>query len=252
MNPVILKFLGKDRIKTLLIAIGTTSSIEVRPAISLLRGIIAIFIALLPVFSQYLVIYKDTVDITTVFIGVATCLAVLFRIRHKIPFLAVSNWKTALSLTHTAFALGCIPIVVLLIINPNSFVPVHQNAQVNTFNAEGPPIVSILFFIFSVSVWAGLTEEIIYRGLVISAIRRCAILGKQITRDRLAILISALLFGLSHYPVWGFPVALSLVGLGIGFGMAYLAIGERVLPLVVYHIAFDILSLSFSYMAHKI
>jgi hypothetical protein len=51
--------------------------------------------------------------------------------------------------------------------------------------------------------------------------------------------------------LWGLTPSLTLTGLGIGFGLAYIAIGELILPLIVYHIIFDALSLSFAFLAYK-
>lgn len=205
----------------------------------------------MPAAAHFLSIYKRDVDIVTIFVGVAAVLAILFRIRHKIAFTSVKKWGWALSHTHTAFALGCIPTVVLLLISPELLIPVSQGGGGEV--AQPPPLATIVQFILQISVWAGLTEEFIYRGLVISVLRRSTIIAKsQRNRDRAAILISALIFGLSHYPVWGLPVSITLVGLGLGFGVAYIAIRELLLPLIVYHILFDILSLTFAFWAHRV
>lgn len=243
-------FLGIHRIDGLLKALNESSAESVGPRIGPVRTLLALLIALMPAGAHLLSIYKQNVDIVTVFVGVATILAILFRIRHNIPFTSVKKWTWALSHTHTAFALGCIPTVILLLISPELLIPIPQEGGAG---GQPPPLATIVQFILQISVWAGLTEEFIYRGLLISVLRRSTVLGKrQITRDRVAIVVSALVFGLSHYPVWGLPVATTLVGLGIGFGIAYIAIRELLLPLIVYHIIFDILSLTFAFWAHRV
>jgi len=119
-------------------------------------------------------------------------------------------------------------------------------------NINSTVIRNLSTFIVQVSVWAGLTEEFIYRGLLITALRRSPMFGmNQINKDKVAILVSAVIFGFSHYMLWGLPASLTLTGLGLGFGIAYIAIGELILPLIVYHIIFDILSLSFAFLAYK-
>lgn len=106
--------------------------------------------------------------------------------------------------------------------------------------------LGIALMVIKVSVWAGLTEEIIFRGMLISILRRWQAFNKQLHRDLFAVIVSAAVFGLSHIFVWGPVMALVLFGLGLGFGVAYIAIGELLLPVVVYHIGFDILSIGAS------
>ncbi len=59
-------------------------------------------------------------------------------------------------------------------------------------------------------------------------------------------MISALLFGLAHWPTWGALPALAITGLGLGFVAGYIANGEQLGPLVLYHFIFDALSISIS------
>ncbi len=244
------KFFAQERVNALLSELNKQSKEFSCKRIGVIRVLLAIFISLLPALSHYLYIYRAEVDITTILVGVATVLSLLFRIRHQIPFSSVKNWNKSLGLTHTAFALGCVPIVILLLISPESLIPPQASPEGGS--STQPSATSVVHFILGVSVWAGLTEEIIYRGLLISVLRRCTIFKDQITRDRMAILLSAVIFGLSHYYLWGPSLSIALIGLGLGFGMAYIAIGELILPLIVYHIMFDVLSLSFAFLAHKI
>ena len=60
----------------------------------------------------------------------------------------------------------------------------------------------------------------------------------------MAITVSALIFGVAHYSNWGLQAAISTAGLGFGFGVAYICSKERLLPLIIYHFFFDLLSLS--------
>jgi len=244
------KFLGEDRIGELFEAYVSNSSKDVPTSVSYVGMLAAIGISLLPAMSHLLDIYKETVDIVSVFVGTATVLAILFRVSHKISFSSVTRWRSSLSLTHTAFALGAIPTAFVLVFNPTSLLPPPEIMGEENINST--VIRNLSTFIVQVSVWAGLTEEFIYRGLLISALRRSPMFGmNQINKDKVAILVSAVIFGFSHYMLWGLPASLTLTGLGLGFGIAYIAIGELILPLIVYHIIFDILSLSFAFLAYK-
>ena len=88
-----------------------------------------------------------------------------------------------------------------------------------------------------------MTEEIIYRGLVVSGLRRIGFCKAQLRTDLVACAVSALLFGVAHAGTWGLPAALAIMGLGFGFGVGYIAAGERLIPVIIYHFAFDFLSL---------
>jgi membrane protease YdiL (CAAX protease family) len=245
------KFIGTDRIEELLRKFSDQSTKQVQIQVNTIGLMIALGISLMPIASHFLEPYTDKIDITTVFIGVATVLSILFRVRHKIPFLSVTNWRQSLSLTHTAFAIGAVPTAFVLLFSPESLLPPPQ--ILNSNNQNGLIAEQVWQVILQIALWAGLTEEFIYRGLLISAIRRSNFFGfGQLRKDQAAVIISAIVFGFSHYMLWGLPASLTLTGLGIGFGIAYIAIGELVLPLIVYHVIFDALSLSFAFLAYKI
>lgn len=244
------KFMGINRIDTLLNNYAAESKNDLPVTVSYIGVIVAIGISLLPAAAYLLDVYKETVDIVSVLIGIATLLAILFRVHHDITFNSVKRWRSALSTTHTAFAIGAIPTVFVLVFSPESLLPPPELLKASS-NSE-VPTESLTQVILQISVWAGLTEEFIYRGLLISAIRRAHIFGlSQVNKDKAAVLLSAVIFGFSHYMLWGLTPSLTLTGLGIGFGLAYIAIGELILPLIVYHIIFDALSLSFAFLAYK-
>ncbi len=250
-SPSLKKFIGIDRIGHLLQKFSDQSKTETPVQVSYIGLIVALGISLLPAASHFLEPYQEQIDIVTVFIGTATVLSILFRVRHRIPFLSVTNWRQSLSLTHTAFAIGAIPTAFVLLFSPESLLPPPQ--MLNSGTEHGIVVDRMWQVILQIAVWAGLTEEFIYRGLLISAIRRSHLLGlSQLKKDKVAVIVSAVIFGFSHYMLWGLPASLTLTGLGIGFGIAYIAIGELLLPLIVYHIIFDALSLSFAFLAYKI
>lgn len=251
-NPALRKFLSINKIQALFWSIKHESDGKDLGQLSTLSVIFAIFISLLPASAYYLSIYKQYLDIHTAFIGIAACLAMIYRNKMNIPFGSVADWKQSLFLTHTAFALGCIPIIFIVLVHPEALVFVSKSDNVQSiFQSETGTLGTLWSFILGVAVWAGLTEEIIYRGLLISVIRRWRLLPSQLHRDIIAITASSIIFGLSHMSVWGPWMSLGTIGLGIGFGMAYIAIGELLLPVVVYHICFDVCSLLFSYFTYK-
>ena len=215
---------------------------------------LAIFIGLLPALAAFLDIAAKSIDIATVFVGVAACLAILFRVYLRIPFHSVSRWRESLSSVHTAVAIGCIPTVIIVVWFPEALFLLVEDEVADS--APGVVVSKSIFttvsFIFKVSVWAGVTEEFIYRGLLIGVLRRWKGLSSQLQRDIFAIFISSALFAICHMHTWGPEMSVALFGLGIGFGIAYISVGELLLPLIVYHILFDALSLSFAFLSLKL
>lgn len=253
MRAALFHLLGVDRIKELYYAYRSeTLNKCAYPQLSSITLFYAVLVAALPAFSFFIKDLSVRIDITTVAVGIAVCLAVLFRLNTRLSIESIPDWRQALRLTHTAFAIGCIPIVAIVIAFPDSIYQVRDYVSAADGKSTGmPPVRSAIWFILSVSVWAGLTEEMIYRGMLVSALRRWHGFSQQWQRDLFAVTISSLMFGLVHLYSWGPLMSLALVGIGAGFSMAYIAIGERLSALIIYHILFDALSLSASFFARS-
>ncbi len=244
-GTTIRKLLGLEQFEMLKTAFIRNSSAGPNANLHTFQIAAAILISLIPGLAFFLAPQFTHVDFTTVLVGVSACLAVLYRIRSKIPFGSVTEWVHSLKLTHFGFALGCVPLVFLLLWDPLAFGRLALEPNSSASGTAPPPTMWNMFsFIFGVAAWAALTEELIYRGLLISVLRRWNRISSPIVRDWFAIVISASIFGLVHFATWGPTLSLALVGLGIGLGVAYIAAGELVLPLIVYHLIFDALSLS--------
>ncbi len=241
-------FLAIHRWKTFFNALSQESTISQNPPLSIGIIIIAFVITLLPVLSPFVprLPVQGYLDFPTLFFGIATILAILFRKRIGLELKTTKSWKESLSLTHTGFALGCLPVVVLLAIYPEllaeRFAAVQHVVEGPSTDAPTRHYLTIILTVIGISLWAGVTEEFVFRGLLLSSLRRTTLLNKQSSKDIIAVIFSASLFGLAHYPSWGLGAAIAVTGLGIGLGMAYIANGERLLPLVVYHSFFDLLS----------
>lgn len=215
--------------------------------------LIALVIASTPVLYTFLDTLNPqrTSNLPTIAFGVCTVLAILMRWRCKIPFSKESGWLDQLSLTHTAVALGCIPAVALLLFSPELLAERHdvltESIQPGAQTQSARPSLFIMgCMIVGIAGWVSITEEIIFRSLLVSVIRRWSFIASQRRRDVLAGIVSALLFGLAHYATWGPIASIALVGLGLGFVLAYIANDEHVLPLIFYHFIFDVLSIGVS------
>jgi membrane protease YdiL (CAAX protease family) len=252
-SPLLRRFLGLEQIDRLHRAWRENTSREIEGRNGIRELAISLAIALLPSLSFYIPRAAGRPDPTTILIGIATLLAIVYRVQKKVPFFQSSGWSRDLSLTHTAFALGCIPAVLIVIFYPESLYTLKQARQpgVRLTPIEYSNMARALF-VLKVAIWAGVTEEFIFRGLLIGVIRRTRLFLHQRQRDIFAVLLSSVIFGLGHLPVWGPAMSLALTGLGVGFGIAFIAIGEAILPLILYHILFDICSLSAAYFQYKV
>lgn len=251
-DSLLVRFLGIEKFSALFDALNLQHRNAPAATLSTLEVAVAVLIAALPILSYYRSGVASDIDYSTLLVGIAACLAIVYRVRNKIPFSSVAAWRSSLHLTHIAFALGCIPTLLILVLSPQSLFHIDPPAPTGGHVQAVNSVWSVIAFIVGTATWAAVTEEFIYRGLLISVIRRWDAFNSAAVRDYAAIFISALLFGLAHLPTWGPLMSIALFGLGIGLGMAYLAIGELVLPVIVYHIVFDILSLSFAIFSRSL
>jgi membrane protease YdiL (CAAX protease family) len=153
-------------------------------------------------------------------------------------------FSQALSLVHTGVALGVIPAVITLVLMPSLPYEIQHVSQTSPgLYGATPTIPMVVGSLFLIAAWSAFTEEIIFRGCILSALRRASVIRSARHRDYIAVVASGLLFGISHIPVWGPAMGLALSGFGLGLGVAYVAAGEALLPVILYHWGFNFLSL---------
>ncbi len=247
------KLIGKERWQQLATALKRQSSSRQGPELGTSAIIIALVLGITPALltSVQSIAPASKIDLPTLAFGVCSVLGIVARWRLALPFSRTKNWSESLSLTHTAVAFGCIPAVLVLIFAPDLFAE-RQDVMTAAVSPRGPasaPRPSALYvfsIVIMISMWVALVEEIVFRGVLVSILRRWKLIKVQRQRDIFAAVLSASIFGLAHYSTWGPIAALALIGLGIGFAIAYIANGEQLLPLILYHFAFDLLSISVS------
>ena len=217
-------------------------------ALSFFYVLIATCLALLPV-AGYVLRERSYVsfDIVSILMGLSALSAVIVRRRMGLTFGVSSSFRNALSTTHTAFALGCIPLVILIIVAPEKFfgLSLHRGEVVRESTQEAAQQFSLLL-VLGIATWAGLTEELIFRGMLLPTLRRWRVLIDARHRDLISVFLSSAIFAAVHIPLWGYHLSLALFGIGCGFGVASIALGELLLPLIVYHIIFDFIALCVS------
>lgn len=254
MSNLLLNFLGEKRWKALWQAIREQNTVALSPRLSFDALLTATVVTLTPVIITYVDSLRPQGDassiLPTIAFGICAVLSLLIRSRLGIKFEATRSLRKSLSLTHTAVALGCIPAVFIFIFSKSMLADRHD-VLAQTVEGVDATIAPSFFFklaiVLSLAAWVALTEELIFRGLLVSVIRRTKILKLQWHRDVLACVASSAIFGLAHWPTWGPAAAFALSGLGFGFVLAYIANGEQLAPLVLYHFLFDALSISVSF-----
>ncbi len=247
------KFIGVKRWGNLFQALRDETAVPKKPPVETMTVIAAVALALTPI-GITLVDDLRAPDaapsiLPTVAFGVCALLAFLLRNRLGVPFFSGHAWKRSMDLTHTGVALGCIPAVLVFFLSPTLLADRHDTLA--QYIPSGQPeaaqqqvsLVGKTLLILAISAWVSITEEVIYRGFLVSAIRRWRVIAVQRHRDILAVFVSTVVFGAAHFPTWGPYAALALTGLGLGFVIGYIANGEKLFPVIVYHMLFDALSL---------
>ena len=249
------RFLGTSRWLALRDALREQTAVEANPPVGWTAALGAVAVASCPIFITLADSMRregtQSSSLPTIAFGICTLLALLLRRRMGFEFVSTSDWRKSFSLTHTAFALGCIPAVLVILLAPSLLADRHDvltaaTAQPGSQQSHPAFVWGRMSLIFAIALWVAITEELIFRGLLVSTIRRFRYLSSQRSRDITAGLLSALLFGLAHWPTWGPLPSLALVGLGLGFVVAYIATGEQLVPIIIYHFIFDLLSISIS------
>ncbi len=109
---------------------------------------------------------------------------------------------------------------------PEEFVAGLENQYVSLHGGE-----NLVLEILSVAVLAGLTEELIFRGIAMTRL-------KHVTSAPIAVIVSAIIFGVAH----GTPIAILYATLlGVLLALLYNTY-ESVIPCIVCHIFFNMTS----------
>jgi membrane protease YdiL (CAAX protease family) len=95
-----------------------------------------------------------------------------------------------------------------------------------------------------VIVGAGFGEETVFRGFLFERLRR--LLGSSGQATAAILIVTAVLFGLVHYPEQGLAGAEQGTIMGLVFGVMYLLTGNLWMPMIA-HAAFDITAVAIIY-----
>jgi len=98
--------------------------------------------------------------------------------------------------------------------------------------------------LYLIIIGAGFGEEIVWRGWMFERLGR--LLGPGIGAKAAIVIITAILFGLAHYPEQGLPGVQQALIFGLLFGAIYARAG-RLWMLICAHAAFDLTALALIY-----
>lgn len=152
-----------------------------------------------------------------------------------------------IKIVHTAFALGVLPLLILMWVVPNSLVDLaSQKVAAGPSDAAGVGLLGFVGTLIAIAFFTGITEELIFRGLLVRVLRRWnwwSLFSSPHLRDVAAVILSAALFAVVHLPFWGIYMSIAVFGLGLGLGVGFVANGEHIGANIVYHCSFNFLSL---------
>jgi membrane protease YdiL (CAAX protease family) len=116
----------------------------------------------------------------------------------------------------------------------------HSQRDLSSFDFARGHLRKEVLLIVQIAVTAGVCEEIIYRGTVISRLQ--AILPKNKTTTGLILLFSAAIFGTAH--AYQAPAGILVTALiGLLLGSAYIVYDRLLWPAILIHTTYDLLSL---------
>jgi membrane protease YdiL (CAAX protease family) len=98
--------------------------------------------------------------------------------------------------------------------------------------------------VWLIVVGAGFGEETVFRGYLFERFRR--LLGDSVSARTFIVLFTSAWFGIIHYPFQGLPGAEQATVVGLVFGTIF-AIKRQIFPLMVAHVAFDLMALALIY-----
>jgi membrane protease YdiL (CAAX protease family) len=98
--------------------------------------------------------------------------------------------------------------------------------------------------LYLIVIGAGFGEEVVWRGWMFERLGR--LLGQGTVAKAAIVFVTAILFGLAHYPDQGLPGVEQAAIFGLVFG-AIFAVTGRLWPLIFAHAAFDLTALGLIY-----
>ncbi len=113
---------------------------------------------------------------------------------------------------------------------------IPEPADMSGYSFLSDHIIWLVLMLIGVWTSSAIGEEIIYRGYLIN--RLADVFPSTRYKDTIAVLGSAVIFGLAHYQ-WGTTGIVQTALMGLAIGICYLKMGRRLLIMILAHAYMD-------------
>jgi CAAX protease family protein len=113
---------------------------------------------------------------------------------------------------------------------------IPESSDMSNYDYLKDNIWMLLLTLSGVYIVASFGEEVIYRAFLINRISELA-LGRKTMRT-LAVILSAIIFGLAHYS-WGIMGIVQTTFMGLALGFSYIYLKKRIWVLIIAHAYMD-------------
>lgn len=143
------------------------------------------------------------------------------------------------------FVLATLAFIIASIVMAN-FSEIPESADLSDYAYMQNNLPMLLLTLLGVWIVSSFGEEIIYRAYLINHFLNMGFSGKSV--NGLAVLVSAIIFGLVHYE-WGIMGMAQTTAMGLVLGAFYLKLNKSIWPLVLAHAYMDTLLMLQMYFA---
>jgi membrane protease YdiL (CAAX protease family) len=146
------------------------------------------------------------------------------------PGVPVSRFKTVLVALPLMIVLRMAILPLELLLDNVLGLP---NPDISKFHLEPGNIGRLIPFIFWGCLFAPVVEELIFRGYLLSELRR--LMSGLMNGQWPALIFTSLLFGLLHWPMQGLGAVCSAFLFGLGLSAIYIKSGNNLLLVITIH-----------------
>ena len=127
-----------------------------------------------------------------------------------------------------------------------NIVGIPEGADMSTYNYLSGNLPLLIVALLGVYVASSFGEELVYRAFLINRIAELG-LGRDAS-VKIAVVVSALMFGLAHY-TWGISGVVQTTFMGLALGIAYLRVKKNLWVTILAHAYMDTILMVQMYFA---
>jgi len=219
----------------------TNKAVQVGEIITVFLVALVIMTIFVPMAGENLVVRQAVVWTANVFMLIVVwlglwlrgeswkSLGLTFRFHGWKPVLS-AFWKSLVVFVAAAFAFFLGSAIMINITG------IPQGAEMGSYEYLRGNLPMLLLTLMGVYVVSSFGEEVIYRGFLITRLETLGGGGKWALR--IAVIVSAIIFGLIHFD-WGIVGVVQTGFMGLALGISYLVVRRRLWILVLAHAYLD-------------